>query len=94
MVTFKVTGVQCGCRAGAGMSGMLGRIRRRQELRAAQDKARLHKVTLARHYRAGEMPGIQSISLESFLAPLGEPILQFLELCCHSASEASHHVGT
>ncbi len=53
---------------------MLGRIRRRQELRAAQDRARSGKVTLARQYRAGEMPDIQSITLQSFLAPLGESI--------------------
>ena len=62
------------CRPGGGFSGMLGRIRRRQELRAAQEKARSGKVTLARQYRAGEMPDIQSITLQSFLAPLGEPL--------------------
>ena len=62
-------------RPSAGFSGMLGRIRRRQELRAAQNKARSGKVTLARQYRAGELPDIQSITIQSFLAPLGEPCL-------------------
>ncbi|KAK9867398.1 hypothetical protein WJX84_001490 [Apatococcus fuscideae] len=58
-------------RPSAGFSGMLGRIRRRQELRAAQNKARSGKVTLARQYRTGELPDIQSITIQSFLAPLG-----------------------
>ena len=51
---------------------MLGRIRRRQELRAAQEKARTSKVTLARQYRVGDLPDVKSITTESFLGPLGE----------------------
>ncbi|KAK9839902.1 hypothetical protein WJX74_000152 [Apatococcus lobatus] len=61
-------------RPSAGFSGMLGRIRRRQELRAAQEKARTSKVTLARQYRVGDLPDVQSITPESFLSPLGSMI--------------------
>ena len=51
----------------------LGRIVRRREAAKRASAARESKVTLLRAYRKGELPDIDSLSLASFLEPLGAP---------------------
>lgn len=51
----------------------VGRIVRRREAAKRASAARESKVTLLRAYRKGELPDIDSLSLASFLEPLGAP---------------------
>lgn len=44
---------------------------RRKRAAAVAEGRRRHRVQLLRSYRAGELPDVQSVTLQAFLAPLG-----------------------
>ncbi|KAK9829312.1 hypothetical protein WJX72_005143 [[Myrmecia] bisecta] len=52
-------------------TAFFGQLQRRRDARAASAAARGQKVTLMREYRRGELPDIQRVSPQAFLAPLG-----------------------
>lgn len=88
-----------GCRA-AGRNAAIERARRRNSAQANQSAARGSKVTLMRKYRTGELPDIEKITVESFIAPLGEwepatitSVLSCQFLCKHQLKPQSQLTG-